>query len=191
MPFYLITIMRYSPSMAGTILLFMPLMMTVSSPLSGWACDKVGSRSIATVGIGVMCTGLYFLSTLGLDSTIFEIALILVLIGLGMGLFSAPNTRDVMASAPRPRLGVASAFLALMRTLGMSLGVALAVSIATLLMPSGLRTALVAGELLYSPSLPVVEFLNGIRLAFSAAALTALLATITSWLRGSVREANL
>jgi MFS family permease len=43
----------------------------------------------------------------------------LALMGVGFGLFSSPNTTTVMGSVPPKSFGIASSFLATMRTVGM------------------------------------------------------------------------
>jgi MFS family permease len=43
----------------------------------------------------------------------------LALMGVGFGLFSSPNTTTVMGSVPPKSYGIASSFLATMRTIGM------------------------------------------------------------------------
>ena len=48
----------------------------------------------------------------------------LAVTGLGMAAFSSPNTSAVMGAAERDRLGVAAAVLAMMRTLGQTLSLA-------------------------------------------------------------------
>lgn len=63
-------------------------------------------------------------------------------IGIGMGLFQAPNNSAVMGRAPKNRLGVASGLLNLSRTLGTSTGLPLmgALFTAHVIVLSGLPT---------------------------------------------------
>jgi hypothetical protein len=46
-----------------------------------------------------------------------------------MGLFQTPNNNLLMTAVPRHRLGVGSAFLSIVRSLGYSIGAALATTI--------------------------------------------------------------
>jgi hypothetical protein len=50
----------------------------------------------------------------------------LTLLGMGVGMFQAPNSSMIMGSVPRNRLGTASALIATLRQVGLSLGMALA-----------------------------------------------------------------
>jgi MFS family permease len=47
----------------------------------------------------------------------------LVILGIGMGLFTPPNNSAIMGSVPRERLGVAGGILNMMRALGLIFGV--------------------------------------------------------------------
>jgi hypothetical protein len=57
------------------------------------------------------------------------VAAVLVLLGVAIGVYLAPNISVVMGSVPRDRLGVASGMVATMRSLGVVTGVALLTSI--------------------------------------------------------------
>src|SRR5262249_44558241 len=135
MPFYLQIVLGHSPLEAGLMLSPISLMLAVVAPLSGWLSDRVGSRILTTAGLACSTAGLFWLSTLGADSHYPDVLMRLVLLGLGMGLFQAPNNSAVLGATPRERLGVASGFLSAMRNLGMVLG-------------TSLSAALVAGGLL-------------------------------------------
>jgi hypothetical protein len=63
---------------------------------------------------------------LGINASIGEIVLYLVILGVGMGLFTSPNTSAIMGSVPSERLGSASAMVGMLRQLGMSIGLAIA-----------------------------------------------------------------
>ncbi len=113
--FYLQRALGYSALQAGIILFIMPLAMAVLSPVSGWLSDKVGSRALASSGMALICVGLLLVSTLNLSSSSTNVAFGLFVIGLGMGLFSSPNTSAVMGSVDKSRLGIASGTLGTMR----------------------------------------------------------------------------
>src|SRR6202000_1199386 len=76
--------------------------------------------------LAIASLGLVLLSRLTVTSSTSEVIGGLVVTGFGQGLFQAPNTRTLMAAAPRHAQGVASGVLATGRVLGQSLSVALA-----------------------------------------------------------------
>ena len=55
-------------------------------------------------------------------------ALILAPIGLGMGIFQAPNNSAIMGSVPQSQLGVAGGMLGLNRLLGQVIGYAILIT---------------------------------------------------------------
>jgi len=77
-------------------------------------------------------TGLVFLliayvavRTLDLNTSALGYVLRFTPFALGMGLFQSPNNSAIMGTAPRDRLGVVSSMIALTRSLGQTVGIAL------------------------------------------------------------------
>lgn len=126
MPFYLEEGLGFSPAFAGLLLSIQPLTMALVAAPSGWLSDRFGSRLPTTAGMLVLAAGLLGASTLADNSPPFEITMWLAIVGLGVGVFSSPNSSALMGSAPRARQGTAGAVLAEARILGMLLGVAAA-----------------------------------------------------------------
>ncbi|MGO0122291.1 MFS transporter [Desulfothermobacter acidiphilus] len=125
---YLQEVRGLSPQHAGFILLSQPVVMTLGSPIAGWLSDRIEPRIIASLGMTLTTLGLFFLAFgLGLHTSTLQIVGILLLMGLGFALFASPNTNAVMSSvAPRFR-AVASSVLAIMRLVGQtfSMGIAM------------------------------------------------------------------
>jgi EmrB/QacA subfamily drug resistance transporter len=126
LPFYLIQARGLSPTFAGVVLIAQPIVMMVAAPISGALSDRVGTRAPAMLGMAVLALGLYLLSRLTLDSSLWRVAFALAVVGLGTGVFIAPNNSALMGSAPRHRQGIAAGVLATARNAGMVLGVGLA-----------------------------------------------------------------
>jgi MFS family permease len=74
----------------------------------------------------VLSVGLFLLSRLDGSTPVGAIAVVLLLTGLGIGLFTSPNSSAVLGAAPAERRGVANGVLGTARTLGMVLGVGVA-----------------------------------------------------------------
>lgn len=126
MPFYLIQGRGFTPGYAGLLLTAQPLIMAIIAPISGTLSDRIGSRVLSTVGMGIMAAGLYLLSRISADTPASQVILNLAIVGFGTGMFISPNTSALMSSAPRNRQGIASGVLATARNVGMVLGVGLA-----------------------------------------------------------------
>ncbi len=123
MPFYLQKVLGYGSELTGALLIPVPLAMAVVAPLAGHASDRHGSRVMTT--IGMLVSALACLQLLALDEASHRALLLtgLVLLGIGMGLFTPPNNSAIMGSAPPDKLGVAGGVLNMMRSLGLIFGV--------------------------------------------------------------------
>ncbi len=129
MPFYLQHILNYSPAQVGLLMTAFPLTMAIISPISGHASDRIGPIALTTSGLLVTAIGLYYLSTLTITSLFWQIVPGLLLMGIGSGLFQSPNNSSVMSCVPPNKLGVAGGISALVRNVGMVIGIAFSVSL--------------------------------------------------------------
>ena len=131
---YLQYIKGFSAQDAGLILMYQPVVQAIFSPLAGRLSDKIEPRIVASAGMAVTVTGLLLLTSLEKQTSIEFIAVTLVLLGFGFGLFSSPNTNAVMSSVKRKFYGVASATLATMRLIGQTFNMGITTMIFTLYM---------------------------------------------------------
>jgi EmrB/QacA subfamily drug resistance transporter len=124
---YLQYMKGFNPQNAGLILVAMPAVQAVFSPLTGRLSDRIEPRLIASAGMVLNTVGLILFIFLNEETPLKLIIGNLILIGFGFALFVSPNTNAVMSSAPKTAYGVASAMLATMRQVGMvlSMGVAM------------------------------------------------------------------
>jgi MFS family permease len=79
-----------------------------SRPLSGFYSDRFGARSFATGGLMLIALSFLGLMLLPTDFDYWAFAGLLVLNGIGSGMFSVPNTSAIMSSVPANRRGAAS-----------------------------------------------------------------------------------
>ena len=146
-PFYFEGVMGLEPSQVGMVYLVMPAIMVILSPVTGWLYDRYYSPHYATVGM-VIVGGAFFVS--GYATIIQNLTLILISfagVGVGSALFQSPNNTDLMSSLPPQKMGMASSVTATGRNLGMALGV----SISTILVSSILRASGHQGAVLGTP----------------------------------------
>jgi EmrB/QacA subfamily drug resistance transporter len=125
LPFYLELVLGYTPKHTGLLLMVVPLSMGLVAPWAGGLSDRYGSRGISLVGLLILLAGCLALSTLDRSSGPLGYMVRVIPIGLGMGLFQAPNNSAIMSGVSRQRLGVTSGLLALSRTLGNTSGLPL------------------------------------------------------------------
>lgn len=124
LPFYLEGVRGYPTRVVGLLMASVPVAMGLTSYVSGTLADRLGTRPIAITGLVVMFAGYIIGSTLTIDTSPAGYILRLLPLGIGMGIFQSPNNSAVMGAAPRERLGIVSGLLALTRTLGQTVGIA-------------------------------------------------------------------
>ena len=129
LPFYLEVIARFPASKVGLLLAISPIVGGVAAPFGGSLADRLGSGRVTLTGLSFVALGLLSFTTVDADLSIPGYAVRVVPIGLGMGLFNASNNATILNAVSRERLGIASALLSLMRTLGQTTGVPLIASV--------------------------------------------------------------
>jgi EmrB/QacA subfamily drug resistance transporter len=123
---YLQYVKGLSAKEAGIILIAQPIMMAIVASFAGKLSDKKDPRVLASIGMAISVVGLFILSFILKDTPYWFFIIGLLILGVGFGLFSSPNTNSVMSSVERRFYGVASATLGTMRTIGMMFSMAIA-----------------------------------------------------------------
>jgi|GEM_PF-195035 len=174
-----------SAGLTGWIMLAQAAVQAIVSPFAGRLSDRVGSRVLSTLGMVITAAGMVLLAFLPRTASIPHVMGALVLVGLGLATFSAPNTSAIMGSVARPQLSLASAFLGTMRVTGMALSVALLGGIAA----SQLGRA--GGRILYTHGHgtaainAAANYATGYKYAMLTGAGLALVGALASLTRGS------
>ena len=179
---YLQVILHVEPFMSGLLILPEPVFMVCLSPLAGKLSDRFGSRIIASFGmlvIGLSFLALYMISPL----TRTEILILLGTIGIGFGLFSAPNTNAVMSSVQRDNSGIASGFLGTMRFLGQLFSIVIATEIISSYIPRSLTVGMFSGTVVTITPEYFSSFTLGFRTVMLVSAVLSLLGTLASLIR--------
>jgi MFS family permease len=97
-----------TPLWAGVAMLPLTLGFLIAGPISGALSDHFGSRPFATAGMLVAALSFFLLELLPVNFNYLEFGALLLLNGLAMGAFAAPNRAGVMNSLPRQHRGVGS-----------------------------------------------------------------------------------
>ncbi|MFJ3231074.1 MFS transporter [Streptomyces sp. NPDC086787] len=129
-----------TPLWAGIFMLPLTLGFLIAGPVSGHLSDRFGARLFSTTGLLLVAASFLGLLTLPVNFDYGAFAALLLLNGLGQGMFSAPNTSSIMGSVPAEYRGVASG----MRSTFQNSGTALSIGVFFTLMVSGLASSLPA-----------------------------------------------
>jgi len=173
LPFYLELVKGFPTVKVGLLMMVVPLSMGLISLAAGALSDRFGPRGISLLGLLLLVAGCLSIAGLKVETTAVGYILHLLPLGLGLGLFLAPNNSAVMGGAPKEHLGVASGLLALSRTLGHTTGIPLAgVLFTTGMMASGRVPS--AADLSQAPPQDLV---NGLAATFHTTALMITIAT--------------
>ncbi|MBW1635482.1 MAG: MFS transporter [Deltaproteobacteria bacterium] len=132
--FYLQYIKGLDPRMTGIVLIAQPVTMALFSPLAGRMSDRIEPRIISSIGMAITFGGLFYFSFLGLDTSVYTIAGVLLFLGFGFALFSSPNMNAIMGSVEPRYLGIAAGSSGTMRVLGQVLSMGIATLILSVFM---------------------------------------------------------
>ncbi len=113
------------PLMAGVRLLPLSVAFVIVSQLAGRIVPAIGARSAMACGMAAMGAGELALAFIPPDVGFWSIAMALVIVGIGLGLNTAPVNSVAVASVPSERSGTASGLLNTARMVGATLGVAI------------------------------------------------------------------
>jgi MFS family permease len=123
--FYLEIVRFVSPFTAGLILTIEPLFVTIFALFGGWIASRTASRDPAVAGLAVVAVSLLLLSTLSQTTPPLTIAILLGMLGAGMGIFAPTNTNANLASVPPGDRALANGILGMMRHTGQAVSLAI------------------------------------------------------------------
>nr|WP_148590023.1 MFS transporter [Streptomyces sp. WAC01526] len=144
-----------TPLWAGIYMLPLTLGFLVAGPVSGWASDRFGARTFATGGMLLAAGTFLALQSLPVDFGYPSFALILLLNGIGMGLFAAPNRAAVMNSLPPDQRGVGAGISTTFQNSAMVLSIGIFFSLMIAGLAGTLPRALTSG--LTAQGVPVAD----------------------------------
>ncbi|MFY9806663.1 MAG: MFS transporter [Pseudonocardiaceae bacterium] len=127
-----------TPLWAGIYMLPLTVGFLIVGPVSGWLSDRFGARSFATGGMVIAAVSFGWLMLLPVNFSYAEFAFVLLLNGMGMGLFASPNRASIMNSLPPNQRGVGAG----MSTTFQNAAMVLSIGIFFSLMISGLARSL-------------------------------------------------
>ncbi len=175
-PFYFQGVMDYSPAEIGAIFLIVPAVMAFGSPLGGWIYDRYHYRYNSALGMIVVSASLILMGNAIRSDDMKMILFSFGVLGIGSALFQSPINTEIMTALPHEMLGTASSLSSAVRNMGMALGV----SVSTILLSMQLKLAGYSGPVLDArPELLSVSISN----VMFVAAILCIIGTIVAALR--------
>jgi MFS family permease len=117
----------------------------LAGPLSGFLSDRLGSRGLAAGGMLLFAGALIGMTLLPINFSYGLFAALITTSGIGVGMFSAPNTSSIMGSVPVERRGAASGMRSTFQNGGMLLSIGLFFSLMIAGLADNLPTTLARG----------------------------------------------
>jgi EmrB/QacA subfamily drug resistance transporter len=118
---------------AGLILVVQPVVQAVFAPIAGRLSDRISAQKLASLGMALCTAGLFVLTFITARTGIAVVSGGLIVLGLGFGFFSSPNTSAIMGSVEKRFYGVAAAMVSTMRLLGQMFSMGLTLMVFALL----------------------------------------------------------
>ncbi|MBV8931757.1 MAG: MFS transporter, partial [Kutzneria sp.] len=112
-----------TPFWAGIYMLPMTAGFLLAAPTSGVLSDRIGSRLLASSGLAVTALTFAWLIWLPVNFDYPTFAVVLLLSGIGMGMFSSPNRAEVMNSLPPGARGSGSGMMTTFQNSAMVLSI--------------------------------------------------------------------
>jgi MFS family permease len=131
-----------TPLWAGIAMLPLTIGFLMAGPVSGWLSDRFGARPFSTGGMILAAASFGLLQVLPVDFVYWQFAAILLLNGIGMGLFASPNRAAIMNSLPAERRGVGAGMSATFQNSAMVLSIGVFFTLIILGLASALPAAL-------------------------------------------------
>lgn len=177
MSLYLQYIKGLEPDQAGMVMLVQPAVMAILSPYTGRLSDRVEPRLVASAGMALTFIAVFAFVFLDEETGLTAISACLMVLGLGLALFTSPNTNAIMSSIKPRHYGVGSATLGTMRLIGQVSSMSFAMMIFSLYL----------GKVEITQQ-HYPEFLAGVKVAFAVFSALCVLGIFASLARGQLRE---
>ncbi|MBW4083414.1 MFS transporter [Paenibacillus sp. S150] len=128
---YLQLVKGLNPMISGAIMLGQPLFQAIISPYAGKLSDRVSPFKVATAGMAICAAGLLGFCFISESTPLAYVIAVLVVIGMGFGVFSSPNSNAIMSCVGPQEYAAATSLQTTMRNLGQTVSLSIVTSIMT------------------------------------------------------------
>lgn len=174
--FYLQLIRLFDPIEAAFMISAFPLTVVIASTLVGKYSNLISSRELSVLGMSIIAIALLLMSRIDLYSSILFIETSLIVLGIGLSLFAAPNTNANLSSVAPDQRSLANGMLGTMRHMGQSLSLAIGASVVGVFLSGDIYN--VGG------SISAAQYTQGLSQSFLIGALIAIVGIFVALIRG-------
>jgi MFS family permease len=146
-----------TPLWAGIYLLPLVAGMLFAGPIAGALSDRMGPRPFAVAGMALAALSFWLLSLLPVNFSYPVFALVIILNGLGMGIFFSPNRASIMNSLPANQRGAGGGMAATFMNSAMVLSIGIFFSLMIVGLSGGLHHSLYNGLTAHGVSSAVAQ----------------------------------
>jgi len=176
------------PLTAGLMLTPFGAAFMIIGPLSGRLSDRVGSRLLTPIGLGISAVGLFGLTTINQFTPYWLLAVYMALMGGGSGFFVSPNTNAIMSSVEPHTRGAAAGILNMLNNTGSMLSIAIVFPLALSQIPfQAIQQVFITGGGMGHFASAIPLFLSGLHRAFLVSFMLSVIAAIVAVLRPAHR----
>ena len=133
-PFFLQAVRGVSATHVGLVFVPAAAVTAIAAPFAGRFADRFGIRLFANVGMAVTLLGFATFCLIGIGTPTWRVVAGLMVMSVGMSLFSAANSASMLNAVEEHSHGVAAGFVSLCRNSGNVIGYAFGTVIVTLTM---------------------------------------------------------
>lgn len=134
-----------TPLWAGIYLLPLAAGMLFGAPIAGAISDRIGPRPFAFAGMVIAALSFLLLAMLPVNFSYPVFALVIILNGIGMGIFFSPNRASIMNSLPANQRGAGSGMAATFMNSAMVLSIGIFFTLMIVGLSGGLHDSLYTG----------------------------------------------
>jgi MFS family permease len=169
---YLHYIKGFDARHAGLVLISQACIQSFFSLISGRLSNKIAPPNLATIGMVFSFAGLAALCFIDAGTPVYVLIMILLVLGIGFGIFASPNTNVIMSSVEKKYYGQASATTGTVRLTGQAISMGIA----------AMAISLYVGNKPIEPSV-YPNFLQSVHITFVVFAILSVLGIYASWKR--------
>ena len=174
------------PLIAGLMLTPFGAAFLIIGPLSGRLSDRIGSKILTPIGLGVSAIGLLGLFFIGPNTPYWLLSLFMALMGGGSGFFVSPNTNAIMSSVEPHMRGSAAGVLNMLNNTGQMLSIAIVFPLALSKVPqTAMMQVFIYGGGMSKYPAALALFMSGLHSAFLVSCGLSIVAMIVAALRPS------